>query len=271
MKISVSVIIPLYKSRPTDNELCAFRQCFKILGKYDIYVVTYQELCLKEYNSVINQEIHCKYFDRKYFESIAGYNELLKEYCFYKTFKKYDYILIYQLDAWVFKDALVEWCTKKYDYIGAPWFTDFGVYDEEHKLWKVGNGGFSLRRVKRFLYVTNPRARFLSSREVFRTFYKGYKDLPSCLLKCLGRKNNVAYFLQKNPIYKAYNEDSYFSIVLSQYELMKMYIPDVEQAAYFSFERSPRYLFNLTSEQLPFGCHAWEKYDADFWKEKICL
>ena len=30
-------------------------------------------------------------------------------------------MLIYQLDAYVFKDELLNWANKGYDYIGAPW------------------------------------------------------------------------------------------------------------------------------------------------------
>lgn len=266
MKPSVAVVIPLYKSHPLNSELCAFRQCFNILGKYDIYVFTFQDLYLGEYNAVIDQKINCKYFDKKYFESIDGYNTLLKEYNFYKAFKDYDYILIYQLDAWVFTDSLMDWCKKKFDYIGSPWFSDYGSYEGGQQLWAVGNGGFSLRKVKKFLYVTNPKTKYLSVREVFKTYYRGYKSLPSCLLKCLGRKNNVAHFSR---LFQDLNEDVYFSVILSQYERLRLHIPDAEQAAYFAFERSPRFLFRLTNNKLPFGCHAWEKYDPDFWNGRI--
>ena len=37
---------------------------------------------------------------------------------FYLNFKKYRYLLIYQLDALVFRDELLEWCSKEIDYIG---------------------------------------------------------------------------------------------------------------------------------------------------------
>lgn len=268
MKPSVSIVIPLYKSHPLNSELCAFRQCYEILGQHDIYVVTYKDLSLEEYNDSVKQKICCKFFDKKYFESIDGYNTLLKTHSFYKAFNNYDYILIYQLDAWVFTDSLMYWCRQKYDYIGAPWFSDYGSYEGGQQLWTVGNGGFSLRRVKKFLYLTNPKTKFLSVREVFKTYYKGYKSLPSCVLKCFGRKNNVAHY---SGIFLELNEDVYFSIILSQYERLRLHIPDAEQAAYFAFERSPRYLFKLTNNTLPFGCHAWEKYDINFWEDKILL
>jgi hypothetical protein len=59
-------------------------------------------------------------FPKRYFENIEGYNELLLSASFYERFLDTKYILIYQLDAFVFKDELQEWCDKGYDYI-APW------------------------------------------------------------------------------------------------------------------------------------------------------
>lgn len=39
---------------------------------------------------------------------------------FYRRFGKYKYMLIYQLDAFVFSDKLLDFCEMGYDYIGAP-------------------------------------------------------------------------------------------------------------------------------------------------------
>ena len=75
---------------------------------------------------------------------------------FYKSFKTYEFLLIYQTDAWVFRDDLLEWCNKDYDYVGAPWFTG---YDDTKGIKKafnaVGNGGFCLRKTKSMLRVLN--------------------------------------------------------------------------------------------------------------------
>jgi len=66
--------------------------------------------------------------------------------------KKYEFILIYHLDAFVFKDDLAKFCELGYDYIGAP------VFDKSingMKLTRCMNGGFSLRKVKKILEVLN--------------------------------------------------------------------------------------------------------------------
>ena len=40
---------------------------------------------------------------------------------FYRRFTDYEYILIHQLDVFLFEDKLLEFCDMGYDYIGAPY------------------------------------------------------------------------------------------------------------------------------------------------------
>jgi hypothetical protein len=40
----------------------------------------------------------------------------------------------------------------------------------------------------------------------------------------------------------------------------------IEVALKFGFECVPRYCYRLNNNELPFGCHAWEKYDKKFWE-----
>jgi hypothetical protein len=43
---------------------------------------------------------------------------------FYQAFTDFEFMLIYQLDAFVFRDELADWCRSGYEYIGAPWLRD---------------------------------------------------------------------------------------------------------------------------------------------------
>jgi hypothetical protein len=43
-------------------------------------------------------------------------------------------------------------------------------------------------------------------------------------------------------------------------------IPTASEAVSFAFEAHPEYLFELNHQELPFGCHAWERYNPEFWK-----
>jgi hypothetical protein len=42
-------------------------------------------------------------------------------------------------------------------------------------------------------------------------------------------------------------------------------IPDWKTALRFAFETPPRQCLELNNGRLPFGCHAWAKYDREFW------
>ena len=52
-------------------------------------------------------------FEDEYFKGISGYNRLMMSEVFYRRFIGYEYILIYQLDAYIFKDELKKWCDKR--------------------------------------------------------------------------------------------------------------------------------------------------------------
>ena len=189
----VLVIIPIYSSTPSKEELASFKQCVKILGGHPICIISYNGLNLNEYLKY-TKNVHIKYFSLHFFESIDTYSDLLRNHVFYLSFKEYKYILIYQLDAWVFKDELLKWCNKGYDYIGAPWFEHYGCHKEGDKLWKVGNGGLSLRRTKRFIQLTNPKRRLKNTIEVFKSEYNNIKSIPKCILRSLGHRNTIGYF-----------------------------------------------------------------------------
>ena len=92
-----------------------------------------------------------------FFEGIDGYNQLCKRREFYEAFRDYEYILLYQLDCWVFEDSVSYFVSLGYDYIGAPWF----VIDRERNTAvpeRCGNGGFSLRRVSKLAEVCGRHA-----------------------------------------------------------------------------------------------------------------
>ena len=85
------------------------------------------------------------------------------------------------------------------------------------------------------------------------------------LLVLLGWRNKPVSFAA----HWKYNEDDFWSGVLdnSNYAMSK---PNPSEALRFSFERFPKELFALNGDSLPFGCHAWKKYQyEEFWKEYI--
>ena len=261
--MSVVIVIPLYESKPDQWQQKSFEQCCKVLGKHRICIVTHGGIDIKEYQNIASQygvNINKECFDASFFASIAGYNLLMLDKSFYKRFSCYQYLLIYQLDAWVFRDELDEWCRKGYDYIGAPWIEkdNNGVLT----MAGVGNGGFSLRRINHFIEVLSykgpvrPANQLKLEPSIKNNIYKFFYSL--------GYQNTISYY-KKDP---TLNEDIFLSIFLSNTKLHAI-IPKEETASRFAFEKHPSFLYS-TTKQLPFGCHAWQKYEYEtFWKKYI--
>jgi len=101
---------------------------------------------------------------------------------------------------------------------------------------RVGNGGFSLRRVKKFYNIIQEE------------------------------KETIEYYNQHNE-HHYFNEDVFWSLEVNRtQEVLK--IPDYRIALRFSFEQRPDYALTLTKGELPFGCHAWNLF-PEFWNPII--
>jgi hypothetical protein len=64
------------------------------------------------------------------------------------------------------------------------------------------------------------------------------------------------------------NEDLFWSLFVAP-SCDFFTIPDASEAIAFAFEAHPEYLFDLNQQQLPFGCHAWRRYNPEFWERMI--
>jgi hypothetical protein len=184
---------------------------------------------------------------------------------FYEAFREYKYILIYHLDSLVFSDELAIWCETDLDYIGPPWLKC------EDSPWvevpRVGNGGFSLRKVRSFLGVLSSSRYSVDPDKYWKGFcaskpkYIQYLNFPRKYLKRMKMFNGVKWETARWNT----NEDPFWSG-----EAIKYY-PEFKIASFktglrFGFEVAPRMCFELNDRKLPFGCHAWHKYDRDFWE-----
>jgi hypothetical protein len=188
----------------------------------------------------------------------------------YLEFIFFDFILIYQLDSYVFKDELALWCNSGYDYIGAPWI------NRENNNFIIerfaGNGGFSLRRVSAFKetleinksIVLNPIQiiKEYSRQGVFLFISK----IPLILARIFGYKNNTKYFIESN----IKKEDLFWANIAPIINKKFKVIKGID-AIGFAFEKYPYFLFKLNNNKLPFGCHAWTKHDSSFWGKFIPL
>lgn len=268
--MKVIIVIPVYKA-PNEDEIISLRRCCQVLSRHKISLVCPEGLDTSSFHTLweeLRLQLYEERFNPCYFKDIAGYNRLLLSECFYARFSDYDYILIYQPDAYVFKDELIEWCEKGYDYIGAPLVGEFRENEFRPNMsMRVGNGGFSLRRISSFLNFFSKNSNVFSPKQIcnrISLWKKPYTRVFVWVFMMFGWHNKP----RAVAAHWKYNEDDFWSGLLNNSKY-KLNIPFTQEALRFAFERFPKELYEITKE-LPFGCHAWKKYEFDeFWSKLI--
>lgn len=248
----IIIVIPIHRAELTPDEQVSVSQCTRILGDYAIRFV-----CPESVKVVKGFEhIPVEHFDAGFFKSVADYNRLMLTQAFYERFAQYDFILIHQTDAFIFRDELQQWAQKGYSYVGAPW-----LLKAKYRTWwgrlilqfrglsyrlkgqpfrpallgdKIGNGGLSLRKTTDFIHV------------------------------CATEKEAIAEYLQKSEQWSEYNEDAFWATRPS------FLYPTTQEGLFFAFDIYPEECLRQTNHALPFGCHGWNKGNvSSFWKPII--
>jgi len=252
----VAIVIPTHRPLKGDDFI-SFKHLENFLGKYDIYFLIPDNLDPKNFKK---NNLKFVRFPRKYFMSWRGYNELLLQKDFYKTFVDYQYILIHQLDVLVFSDQLLNWCNKGYSYIASPWFRPV-IGTLSHKKGSPasgGNGGFSLRKVENCLRVLE-KVEKLAKRSTKKDYIRKLLFIRAVLT---GKSHKI--WLNAPADNYPFAEDGFWSLEAPKY-LKNYKVAPFKEALKFGFERFPKKCFELNKRKLPFGCHAWAKFDKEFW------
>jgi hypothetical protein len=265
----VAVVTPVYRLPQASHEEISLKHLRHYLGKFDKYIVAPEKL------SVSWPDFRIQYFQDMFFSDISGYSKLLLAKQFYQTFIEYEYILIYQLDCLVFSHDLEYWCGKRWDYAGAPWFRDH-ENNPSGGFWTVGNGGLSLRNVSSALAVLESKALFddpVERGKKTRYFQRSPRlRAMACKVKTFlhrqGFRNTIDWYLKELNKQPDFHEDRFWALDAKRF-LPQFRIPSPEEAVGFSFECAPQYCFKANSERLPFGCHAWTKWDREFWEPHL--
>ncbi len=258
---SVAIVVPRYRDALTKSEATSLRHLLYFLKDYDRIFVAPNSLVFEA------DDFQVKRFDDAFFTGTAAYSRLLRSRQFYECFANYEYILIYQLDALVFSDQLQQWCKQDLDYIGAPWLKNQN--EAEQGFSRVGNGGFSLRRTQTFLHVLETQSLPQRLLLVLRGFSIPLPDVydVSPLRKLYHHLRVTAAIMLGGEQYAQkteLGEDLFWSDRAIFFD-PEFKVASVETALKFAFEMAPRYCFEQNNHELPFGCHAWDKYDSNFW------
>jgi hypothetical protein len=259
MAVSVCLAIPIYRLPLRLSEAISLKRCVDVLGHFPIAVFVPQGLDVTE---LLTRwpNLTVEVFDRDFFNDVNSYNRLMLSDSFYKRFESFSYLLVHQLDAFVFGDELASWCDRGFDYIGSPWLyrrmpwtsVGYGIMALRRRIYQyfdfteppnggihraqymgsAGNGGFSLRRVERM-------------REVLRLF-----DVQA-----------ERYRIRRH---FSHSEDIFFCVEANRFR-NEVRIPNFHEAMKFGWEAFPKFSMRLNRRVLPFGCHAWDR--EEFRKE----
>lgn len=223
----IAIVIPVYRELK-DFEKISLQQCLRVLGEYPMVLLAPESMDVTHYLALWPFAV--ERFDDASFQGTSSYSKLLLSQRFYQRFQSYTYILIHQLDVFVFSDRLKNFCSKGYDYIGAP-VPRWGWQEVRNR---VGNGGCSLRKVSSCLRVLSelPPDRFFSS------LRRG--DRP---------------------------EDVYFA-GCAGYPYLHFRAPTLKEALDFAVDYEIFRCYRKLPQWLPFACHAWQK-KLEVWKSII--
>ncbi len=231
----VVVIIPIYKEVPSSEESRSMVQTLNKLNNFQLIIVGPNNISYDAYYDLGYKKDQVKIFSAEHFKDIRTYNKMLCSKWFYKAFENYEYMLIIQNDAWVFRDELNEWCLKDYDYVGAPWIwkpdqVKAKVFIELFPLMRnqVGNGGVSLRRTNKFIRLS---------------------PWASLLFSLLGK-----------------NED-FIWLLVAKIPFVNIIKPEIKEALQFCIEMEPATSMEMIGNNLPFTAHAYNRYGSVFWKK----
>jgi Protein of unknown function (DUF5672) len=265
-KKTVAVVVPWYRrTTVTPDEEISFRHLEHFLGRHERFLIVPNGL------TISLPGFKMKPVPSRYFGSPQANTRLMLSRWFYQMFSEYNYILIYQSDALVLSDRLLEWCELDLDYVGAPFIrcADTPLVNPP----RVGNGGFSLRRVQSFLKVIDSKRYWVEPSQYWKEVYASRPrpvrllNLPRKWLKLLvrfnGARREMAQWHLKDE--RRRNEDNFWSDEAVRY-YPDFRIAAVETGLRFAFEVAPRHCYELNGRQLPFGAHAWPKYDRAFWE-----
>jgi hypothetical protein len=254
----LSIVVPVYRAFLDADEATSLESVFRVLGGHHLVMVKPQGLD----TAAIEARFPFKAvetFAPEFFASIQGYNRLLLSTGFYQRFLGSAYLLICQLDVFVFRDDLATWVAKGYDYVGAPWVSGNRLGLLIHRLAmalgrlrpggpekiypyqlrnRVGNGGFSLRKVE--------------------THHRLSIEL----------KGAIDHYLRHAGTHH-FHEDVFWSLEPARRGHPHR-TPGVEEAMAFSWDVNPARLDALAGGKLPMAAHGWYRgRHLKFWAPRV--
>jgi hypothetical protein len=251
----VKIIIPIYTLPLKEEENAALAHTLEVLHRYPFAFLKPESLDIStltarfpkaEVVSVSDNWLGLK-------RGIAGYNEMTMSQDFYDRFADCEYILICHTDAWIFRDELEHWCQQGYDILGAPWPT------------RPRYRHFPLKQYLRLRRALTPKDKILHQ-DMFDHIGNGglcLRRVSAFSNACVKYKEEIERFNSKTDV--LYNEDLFWALIPKEF-----HYPSVTDALKFSFDLKPKLSYELNHNELPMGCHGFNKPERRaFWEKYI--
>jgi hypothetical protein len=254
----LAIVVPVYRAFLDPEETVSLESTFRVLGRHHLVMVKPEGLDTSALQARFPFAA-VETFAPEYFRSVQGYNRLLLSTAFYERFLPSRFMLICQLDVFVFRDELGSWVERGYDYVGAPWVSGSAASLLLHRVARalgrlraggddrvhpyelrnrVGNGGFSLRKVE--------------------THHRLSIELEEVIDHYLANAGTHHF-----------HEDVFWSVEPARRGRPHR-TPGVEEALAFAWDINPERLFALAGGRLPMAAHGWYKgRHLAFWAERV--
>ena len=242
--------------------------CYNKLKDYACFLVYPENMDISKYLDV-HKSLIPKPVNPSWLSSIEKYNKMKLSIDFYNMFNQYNYMLTYELDAYIFDSNL---CTQefiKYDFIGAPYFVGYLNALPDASFIIGGNSGFSIRNIQSCIHVLRSMSKYFYSWLIYKYIFSKSKILRAITNRLTWRKYDAIIYGRFSFFFtdEYVNEDIIWSRIIPEF-FPGFKIANTETAIKFSFEANPDRLYQLNNNQLPIGCHAWPKFKS-FWKDYI--
>jgi len=258
-------VVAVFAHKPdlTRYEEISLTQCGRVLGNHPLKLICPLGMNVSAHLKLAPQ-LEIDPVPPAFLSSLSAYNKFKISPWLYDRYQDYDFMLTYELDAFVFRDELQEWCGAGWDYIGAPWFKGDLQKPEAAIIRSGGNSGFSLRRIA-------PARRLNRRWKLIRPVHHVYRDWMRStrgsqrqyreLIELAWGKNIFHHRFSKVEV----NEDLFWSRDVAR-RFSEYRVAPYTQARRFSFEALPERLLAENAGLLPFGCHKWHTGLLNFWR-----
>lgn len=262
------VVIPVHRPQMPADEVASLQACKAQLSQHDCYLLYPEGMDVSAYVSIFDGLL-LKPVPPGWLSSIENYNKTKVSLGFYQLFGNYQYMLTYELDAYIFEPLTEDNEAFRFDFIGAPFQEGYWKAAPEAPFIKGCNSGFSIRNIRSCIAVLNSMKKYRFHWLIYKIFLSWSLRLRDNLDRLTNKKYEVFIWGQVGFAFSGehINEDLVWSRVVPAL-FQSFTVADPYSSLRFSFEYNPAHLLELNKGKLPLGCHAWYKH-YEFWRKYI--